>query len=686
MSCKKCKLGEFFDNTCLKGVGSKTAKVMFVSEAPLVADEERGTNFSDGITEKFKAALGKRGIPEEDIYFTSIAKCPSIDVRMDENDEQYVHAEDVEPDDKICKVCAEYFYKELEEIQPKIIVPLDNKSMKYTMGKIGITKARGKAIESDGVIYLPMLNFRFMGKRPAYKSLIQADLKTLRDLYHDGMTEVQSVDWKALNTVEEVVAELDRLQNSEYIVFDLETTGLDAFSETSKIICIALSDKEKYGRAIPLFHRDSPFDTETLWNVIIPKLKVLLENDTEKVAHNGKFDTKWLKEVLKITVNNFKFDTQIAHYLAVSEEAGTQGLKGLAWEYTDLGGYDNALDKFRDSLPEAIRYNYDNIPWDVLSEYASGDVDATARLRAIFKPMIDSNPEWYNLFYNILMPASDMLRDVESVGLMMDEKLINKYEVDYDIELQRIEYQLASYPEVVAMERFYQDLYEKRVFIMKRKKSERTAEEQAFVEKSKNYENFKFNWGSVNQLKELLFTRLGLTTTYLTDKGALSTGEDALVEMSSQHELPRLMLERRKIATLKGMFIDKLPKMRRKGGYVFPTFNLTGTVTGRLSSENPNVQQIPRQAGNPDVFQFTHEIKRMFISRFGNDGCMLNIDYSALELRVAGIIAKDKNLIDIFKSGLDLHKSVASKVFNVPFEDVDKDLRTKAKAVSFGKR
>lgn len=684
MKCELCELGTISTTPKTGGRGSKKAKIVFISDAVLSSDEDNGVNFSDGLTPKFINALKKRGVPEDDLYFTSVVKCPTRDVRTDEKGELYLHDEDYEPDEKFCKACYKFLEEELEEIQPQIVVPMGNKALKYTMGKVGLTKFRGKAIEKDGRVIFPMLNFRMMGKRPAYKEFILSDMKTLASLYEDGMQDAKSVDWLTYDNLEDCLAEIERLKSSEFVTFDLETTGLNPFTDDSKIVCISLSDKSHYGRTFPLHHRESPLNQEEL-DILVKALKELLENDAVKVAHNGKFDIKWLKQVLDIDVKNFSFDTMLAHYLAICEDMGTHGLKGLAWEYTDVGGYDNKLDKFKETLPESLRGNYDNIPWDMLAEYASADADVTSRLYLLFKPLIEANEQWTNVFYNILMPGSYMLANVETNGFNIDPSLAKKYEEDYLAEQKRIQDRLESYPEVVEIEREKAQMYAQRQALMKSvKASDRTDEEKEFIKKSEKYKDSKFKWGSVNQLRELLFGKLGLTTTYKTDKGELSTGEDALVEMSEQHELPRLMMEYRKISTLKQMFIDKLPGMVDKSGRVHPNFNLSGTVTGRLSADNPNMQQIPRTGADPFKFAFTHEIKRMFVSRFGENGCIVQLDFSSLELRIAAMISADKAFTDIFKSGIDMHKAVASQVFKVPLEDVTKDIRSAAKAVNFG--
>lgn len=674
----KCNLCEFCKNTDRPetfGRGSKNSKIMFVQDVVTDKESKRGIQFWGKSCDDLRQNMKSRGIDLDSAYWTSVIKCPLPD-------------EFYKPTIKESKSCSDTLMAEIEVVDPDIIIPMGNISLKYTLNRSDLTKIRGNAQECEIMgrkrIVLPMIHPRQALKKPLYKGLILKDLDTLKVLLDEGLTEVSGVDYKSMSTVSEALKELNRLNHAEWLSFDLETTGLSPFADDAKIVCISLTDAPFTGISIPLYHRETPFTTPEL-GTIVKALRVLLENpNIKKCAQNGKFDIKWLHSWLDIDVANFCFDTQLAHYIAISEEQGTQGLKSMAWEFTDMGGYDNALDEYKSTLPADMRNNYDNIPWHILSDYAVADVDCCIRLKDIFLPMIESNKKWKVLFQDFLMPASYALRQLEEDGMIMDDETITIYEKTYSEEIKRIQNSLESYPEVIEIERERRAKYAEREAIALIKKADRTPEEQRKFEEYKKFKDPKFSWSSPNQLKELLFDKLGLTTTVLTDKGALSTGEEALIEMSEQHELPLLMLELRKVTTLYNMFIKKLPNMRDSRGFVHATYNLTGTVTGRLASENPNAQQLPRKAEVPTLFQYQNEPKSLFISRFGKDGCVANLDYSQLELRIAGVISGDKVLEEVYLSGVDLHIATASKTFKVPIEEVTKDLRTKAKGVGFG--
>ena len=672
--CTNCELNETCFHPCLMGRGNKTAKIMVIQDCPTELDDKKGNQFWGKSCSAMKKAMRTRGIDvDEDVYFTSLVKCYS------NSDLKPIHI----------SACVELLEAEISVVDPDIIVPVGKKALKYTINSVALTKVRGNAQEVEICgrtrIVLPTMHPTSVEVKPLYKDYILKDMDTLSELYKNGMTKVSGVNYLYLETLDDCLKEIQRLKKEAKILcFDLETTGKSPYMEDSKIVCISLTDRTHYGCVIPLYHHETP-----LWGweigTVVKALRDLLEEESiPKVAHNGKFDIEWLHWWLNIDVKNFSFDTMLAHYLCISEEQGTQGLKGQAWEFTDMGGYDNDLDEFRKTLPEEIRYNYDNIPWNILKTYAVADVDCCLRLMEIYEPLIKENKKWDIIMKDIMMPGSYALRSVEENGMKFDVQLAEHYEKTYGEEIKRITDRLESYPEVLEIERQKRALFAERETIKLIPKKDRTPEEQKKFEQYKKYENFKFNWNSPAQLSELLYDKLGLITTVTTDTGALSTGEEAMNEIREQHEIPDLLLELRKVTTLNNMFIQKLPDMRDKDDIVHPSFNISGTVTGRMSSENPNAQQFPRKAENPLLFQYQNEPKALFSSRFGKKGCIMNADYSALEMRIAGVISEDEALLQALLSGADLHKSTASLVWGVPVDEVPKDMRTNAKAVNFG--
>lgn len=677
--CTDCELSDNTDKPCLFGRGSKDSVIMFIQDCPSELESQKQKQFYGKICDKLRESIERRGIPIDDCYWTSLVKCPLKDDYGD------ITA-------KMASPCLDRLWAEIEVIDPDIIVPMGKQVLSRLIGSVAITKLRGNAVEKEICgktrVIMPIIHPRLAMKKPLYKTYILKDLDNLADLYENGFKQVSGVEYTYCETKENAIEVIQKFQNSEWLCFDLETTGTNPFDKASKIVCISLCDKPHTGVTIPLFHRESPIVGDDRLEVIA-ELKKLLENPKiKKIAQNGKFDIKWLKYWLDIDVANFCFDTMLAHYLGVSEEAGSQGLKAMAWEFTDMGGYDNDLDEYRSTLPKAIQYNYDYIPWEILRRYAAADVDCAFRMKDILYPIIYGNPKWKVLMDEFLMPASIALRDIEIGGMFMNPEVAAMYKQSYQAERDRIVNKLYQFPEVLELEREGRDKWAERVAIQQIPKKLRTPEEAQKFEDYKRYKDYTFNFGSQAQLKELLFNRLGLVTSVRTKKNELSCSKDALKEMAKQHELPEIMIELRKIDTLQGMFIEKLPTLRDEKGLLHSTFNIIGTKTGRMSSEDPNFQQLPRKTGDIFSFQYHNEPKALFPSRFNfngkRNGCILQFDYSQLEIRVAGMISKDQNLLHVYQSGEDLHKATASKVWHMPIEEVTSDLRTQAKAVNFG--
>ena len=678
-NCKDCELCNNAFTPCMEGDGEDKAKIMFIQDFPDVVDDKKGIPFSTPSCEALKKSLQNRDIPIDEVYFTSLVKCLY---------------EDKDIPSTYVSICQHYLEEEIKSVNPDILVPTGNKSLKFCTGRVGLTKVRGTAQEFEICgrkrIVLPMMSPKMVPTKPLYKTFILKDLDTLKDLYVKGMTQITGVTYKYLETIKEVTEELVRLKNeAKRIVFDIETTGKSPYMEYSKIICISLTDKSHYGVVIPLYKHDSPFMLSEI-GYIVKLLRWLLEDESiPKSAHNGKFDIEWLREQLGINVANFDFDTMFGHYIAISEEQGSQGLKSQAWEFTDMGGYDNELDEYVKKLSDGegvdSRYNYDRVPWDILKTYAAADADCCFRLVEIYKPLIDKNDMWKILMEDILMPGSYALSIIESNGMKIDVNLAKQYQNSYGNEISRIINRLYQFPEVLEIEHEKQTLYAECKELMQIPAKDRTPEEKQKIANYSKYKDYKFNFNSVVSLRELLYNKLGLVTTVYTAKGELSTNETAMAELKKQHEIPALLLELKKVNTLNNMFIKKLPLLRDKNDIVHSSFSLTGTVTGRTSSSDPNMQQIPRKAGdNPLLFQYHNEPKSLFISRFGENGCIVNIDYSALEMRLAAIISADKKMTQAFLSGVDIHKANASYMYNIPIEEVTKDARTKAKSLGFG--
>ncbi|AYP68635.1 DNA polymerase I [Exiguobacterium phage vB_EalM-132] len=679
----------------LFGQGKRNPKVMIIQDSPLLTEYRRKSYMMGKAGKMLRMAFGEIGISVEDMYFTSLVKIPL--------------EEDRAPTPKEGKEWADMLWSEIDTIKPDYVIPVANQALKVLIGLTGITKHRGKLTTTEeGYKIFPLVHPNLILKQPQYADNFTEDLITLESLMSGAKVEGRMSFTRERyypETYEEVIAEINRLialPAGTEVSIDLETVKANPYlnktemsnrmkeaypdSERVKISAIGFSDRPGYGTAIPLYHRQNMMPGNQI-GAIIKSLRVLLERkDLEWVTQNGKFEIKWIRKHIGADFT-FKWDTMLMHYLGVTEEKGTHGLDDFAWLYTDMGGYDSALN---DAKPtgEADQGNYDLIDWDVLKVYLADDCDVTLRVNKIFKPIITDNPENNWLWENLMLPASFTLADIEEDGAKVDTEWLQHLKVSYKEEIERITAKLMDYPEVVEMGREKQDKWAERVAIASIPKAMRTEEQQDKFVKYKKFDPSKggqeLNFGSTKQLGELLFERLGLTTVVLTDKGNYSTNDDSLKYMRKQHPICETLMLLRKVTHLNNNFVSGMEVMIDEDGFIHGSYNLHGTVTGRLSSNEPNMQQIPRKNNNPLEFQYWNEIKKLFVSRFGDDGVIGQFDYSQLELRILAVFSQDPALIELYNSGADLHKAVASDAFGVPIEEVTKDQRTASKKIQFG--
>jgi len=412
-------------------------------------------------------------------------------------------------------------------------------------------------------------------------------------------------------------------------VYDLETDSLDVFS--AKIAGIAISFEKNTAYYIAINHPDSGLSEEKVLELIKP----IFENSSiKKIGQNIKFDAMIMREH-GIETNNIHFDTMIASF-AINSTTGQHNLDSLAQEY---------LNHKMISIEEIIgsgknQKKMTDLPIKEVYHYACEDADITWQLMQILKPKL-KDLDLEDLFYNIEMPLLSVLMTMEKNGVTLDLNLLSNFtkELAKQIsELQKEIYKLAGE---------------------------------------------EFNINSPQQLGILLFDKmeihkeLNMRKPKRTKTGQYSTSEQIL-ERYHRHELPKNILDYRKLAKLKSTYVDALPNLINKvTGKVHTSFNQTIAATGRLSSVNPNLQNIPIRT------EIGREMRKAFIpSEKGH--YLLSADYSQIELRLMAHLSRDPNMCDSFEKDLDIHAATAARIFEIPLEEVDEDHRRKAKEINFG--
>ena len=441
--------------------------------------------------------------------------------------------------------------------------------------------------------------------------------------YFFATLETTEHNYKLIEKAEDLKEELRLIKEKGFCCFDCETTGLEIDSE---LIGVAFSHKKNSGFFIII-----PNNQEEKQKIIGLLKEILEDTEVEKIAHNIKFDKNVLLNY-GIEVKGKCFDTILAHYLIDSE--ARHKLDNLANSYLnyEMIPFEKVFGKVKDG-----KININLLDKTALKEYAVEDADIALQLKSIFEEKL-KEANLLELFENIEMPLIDVLLSMEREGVRINTE------------------ELALF-------------------------SERLNKEKLELE-SKIYAlaNEEFNISSPKQLGDILFKKLQIIEKAKTTSATkqFSTSEDVLLKLVNKHPIIPLILDYRSITKLKNTYVDAFPLLvNKKTNHIHTNYNQFTTATGRLSSTNPNLQNIPIRT------ELGREMRKAFVPR-NDDYILLSADYSQIELRIIASLSKDENSCQAFKDGIDIHTATASKIFHIPLNEVTKDQRRYAKSVNFG--
>ena len=429
------------------------------------------------------------------------------------------------------------------------------------------------------------------------------------------------------SAIKKLVADLKK---HDEICFDTETTGIDA--NDAELVGMSFSVKPGEGFYVPC-----PADQKKTKEILAQFASLFNDKNKTWVGQNIKYDLLVLKWY-DVELSGNIFDTMLAHY--VIEPDGKRGMDLLSAKYL---GYEpvHIEELIGKKTPRNSTAKPQGTMRDVelekIKEYAAEDADITLQLKNIFLPKLKEK-EVEKVFYEVETPLVKVLADMEFEGIKIDESFLK----DYSVELEK-----------------------------DAKKAEESVYKQAGV---------RFNLASPKQLGEVLFDKLHLDpSAKKTKTGQYQTGEDVLLKLAVKgNKIVDDILTFRELTKLKSTYVDSLPLLiNRKTGRVHTTYGQAVAVTGRLASNNPNLQNIPVRTDRGK------EIRKAFIPR-DNKHILLSADYSQIELRIVASISGDKNMCDAFKKGTDIHTATAAKVYNISEKEVTKEMRYKAKSVNFG--
>ena len=437
-----------------------------------------------------------------------------------------------------------------------------------------------------------------------------------RSGYHTVLT---TADFQAL---------LTQLAQAELTAFDTETTSLDYMQAE----LVGLSFATAPGKAwyLPVAHDYLGAPAQLERNDVLSQLKPWLENPTKaKVGQNMKYDQSVLARY-NIKLQGVRFDTMLESYV-LNSTAGRHDMDSLALKY--LG---HSTISFEDLAGKgAKQLTFNQIELEKAAEYAAEDADVTLRLHQTLWPQLTEQGGLAKVLTDIELPLVAILSTIERHGVLIDSQLLAKQSEQLSQRIQELE-------------------------------------QQAYTVAGKT-----FNLASPKQLQEILFEQMKLPVLKKTPSGTPSTAEEVLAELALEYEFPKLITEHRGLSKLRSTYTDKLPKMVNPlTGRVHTSYHQAVAATGRLSSTEPNLQNIPIRT------EEGRKIRQAFIAPPGK--LIMAIDYSQIELRIMAHLSADKALLDAFAKGLDVHKATAAEVFGVALEDVTGEQRRRAKAVNFG--
>jgi len=435
-------------------------------------------------------------------------------------------------------------------------------------------------------------------------------------------------DYETVLTIEQLGAWVQRAEAADLIAFDTETDALDAMR--ANLVGISLAVEPGRAAYIPVGHNYPGAPAQLGADQVLAALRPVLENPSKKkLGQHGKYDLHVLRRH-GIDVQGYHDDTMLESFV-LNSTATRHDMDSLAMRYL---GYTTI--KFEDVAGKgAKQIPFSQVGLDEAGRYAAEDADITLRLHRVLQPQLLAVPSLDGVYRDIEMPLVPVLARIEANGVHIDMAELRRQSQDLSVRML------------------------------------------AAQQKATELAGHTFNLDSPKQLQAVLFDELKLPALVKTPKGQPSTNEEALEAIAEQHELPRVILEYRGLAKLRSTYTDKLPEMVNPDtGRVHTSYHQSGAATGRLSSSDPNLQNIPIRTDDG------RRIRRAFVAPPGRK--ILACDYSQIELRIMAHLSEDPGLVRAFEQGVDVHRATAAEVFGRALDEVTPNERRAAKAINFG--
>ena len=600
--CNQCSLCQLSDPTCIMGSGPKEAEIMVINSYATDLDEE---NEVATIPDQLQSRLEAMGINTEEIYYTNAIKCNAP------RGTKYKVG-----DINKCKKL--YLDEEIAQVKPKYVLLLGAQALKATLNE-SITSVNGVVIEKEGIKYLPSYSPSIIYRDPGKARFVDQAMANFEEMVNGRKKELPELNIHFVTTKRQIEEAVNSLKGKA-ISYDIETTGLDRFTEVITLFGFG-NDKVQY--ILPLEVKFSPLRGKKIAQAKLIRYLIDQLNQKAKVrvAANGKFDNLFTEFHFgrKCFLD---FDLVLASHCL--NENTPNGVKENAILECNALNWD--VDKSLKTGKVKSRQDYQKY-----TTYLGYDIYYEYKLYKVFRKRIKKDPSLENLFFHLYMPGIRAYEDIEAHGVYINVKQFKEVRRVLEARLQEIKAKLDSYKEGV-------------------------------------------NWSSTSQVSKFLYQDLKLPIIETTASGNPSTSEATLLQLKGHHEAVELLLQYRGVKIQISHFVDGWIN-RMYNGKLYPHYKLHGTVTGRTSCTDPNLQQVPR---DPTIRNLVGAPKGW---------TFVEADFSQAELRIAAILSNDTAMKRIYQTGGDIHSSTyeiitGEKVSDDKYER--KEQRKKAKAVNFG--
>lgn len=677
----------------MEGNGPAHARVMVVLDEPSNDEDKFGLTAGGAGARFLRKLIHEAGGDPNQFYWTYAVKCRSPDDGLDMRGAAY---------------CSKFLSQEINRVQPDIIVAVGSLPTKLCIGKsdASVMQYHGVATKvtiagREAVVY-PLWSTGYVFRNdylgPKYAEAVAemvAFTKGERHLREDGSLYemVETVD-DAIVLCQQIKALVDAKPTTK-VEADLETSGLNPYEIGARISVVSLCVNKNKGYAIPFNHNDVPWTAEGRKRFVAEGLRPLMQHRQVRLRwHNGKFDYKWFPVHMGFWPRDIFEDTMLTHY--ASDENIEHGLKPLALRYTDMGDYDAVLDRYLSANFPSDAPRYDLVPWSIIGKYAAMDTVAARKLGAAVKQHIveQNDPAVEVLAYRVLPAYSSALTRLEAAGCYIDMEFalgaVPVFEENEDKSYKAI---LAE-PVVRKFQRDMEQFEREKIAATWKdpkpgsKRKKKTLADLPSVDE-KRY--FEFSLNSTPQMQKLLYDPRYYAHPVLgySDSGQPATDKEAMnALLALGSPIAKRIVEYRLDSKLKASYLLPIINTCQKQAepYLHPNLLAHGTKTGRLSCKDPNLQATPNKGAG--------YIKRLIVSRYGSEGCILQADYSQIELRILACISGDRGMIDAFCAGADLHELTVCLLMDMTMEQYKalkksspkeaKILRTIAKRINFG--